>query len=415
MNAFTSFWSWATGNANAQQKGSQQTQPSSSAHEDAPNVGVDGALQVSTVWACVTLLVETISSLPLMVYETDNEGNRTPMRGERLFTVLHDSPNRRQTSQEFWEQMLLNFFLRGNAYARIMRDANGEVFALWPLSADQIEVVKADDGSIFYRYYINNETLIFLEGDILHIRGMGNGIVGMSRLDYMRSSVGLAISAQNHTTKTFRKNARRPGILMSNDVLTDPQRIALKKNFGDISSGTEKELYVLEAQFKFDPLGMSPADIQLLGTRQFAVQDLARWFGVPSVLINDTGETTALGSSVAQIIDGFHRLTLRPQLERIEQALSKRVLSARQRSMRVVIEFNLDALLRASLMDRMEIYAKGVQNGIYCRNEPRRRENLIPFEGGDIFTAQTNLTPVDQLGTQNTTERRAVPPKPIEQ
>jgi len=412
MNIFSGMWNWFSGNANSQHKGSQTTQPSSTVHTESPLIGVDGALQVSTVWACVNLLVETVSSLPLMVYQTDAQGNRTIME-DRLYTVLHDSPNRRQTCQEFWEQMLLNFFLRGNASARIVRDGAGDVVSLWPLSADQVEVVKADDGSIIYKYYINTETVIFLESDILHIKGPGNGIVGMSRLDYMRSSVGLAISAQNHTTSIYRKNARRPGILMSSEVLNPEQRVALKNNFGDIVSGSEKELYILEAQFKFDALGMSPADIQLLETRQFAVQDLARWFGVPSVLINDTGETTALGSSVSQIIDGFHRLTLRPQLERIEQALMKRVLSSRQRAKGAIIEFNLDALLRASLKDRMDIYAKGVQNGIYNRNEPRKRENLPPFEGGDIFTAQVNLMPVDKLGEQQASGN--VAPEPIEQ
>ena len=159
-----------------------------------------------------------------------------------LYRVLHDSPNRRQTTQEFWEQMLLNFFLRGNAYAEIKRNPNGDVIALWPLSADQIEVRKLDDGSIVYLYYINNDTLIFLEADIFHIRGPGNGIVGMSPLDYMRASVGLAITAQNHTTKTYRKNARRPGILMSNGVLTTEQRAKLKENFGDIVSGKARVL-----------------------------------------------------------------------------------------------------------------------------------------------------------------------------
>ncbi len=158
---------------------------------------------------------------------------------------------------------------------------------------------------------------------------------------------------------------------------------------------------------------MSPADIQLLESRAFSVQDIARWFGVPSVLVNDTRETTSLGSSVAEIINGFHRLKLRPQLERIEQAVIKRVLSPRQRAARLTVEFNLDALLRASLKDRMEIYAKGVQNGIYNRNEPRHKEGLRAYDGGEIFTAQSNLMPVDKLGTQQST--RPPPPEPIEQ
>jgi HK97 family phage portal protein len=97
-------------------------------------------MQVSTVWACVTLLVETISSLPLMVYGKDAQGNRVTST-DRIAKILHDAPNQRQTSQEFWEQMLLNYFLRGNAYARIQRDSRGAALSLWPLSADQIDVV----------------------------------------------------------------------------------------------------------------------------------------------------------------------------------------------------------------------------------------------------------------------------------
>jgi len=414
MSIFTTVQGWFSGNANTQRDGTQLSSPSSTVHEDTPNVGVDGALQVSTVWACVNLLVETIASLPLMVYETNKNGDRTLMRGSRLYEVLHRSPNRQHTSQEFWEQMILNFVLRGNAYAIIERAPTGDLMALWPLSSDQMNVVKVSDGSLIYRYYVNNETLIYLESDILHIRGPGNGVVGMSRLDYMRSSVGLAINSHNHTTKTFRKNARRPGILMSNDVLSPEQRVAVRDNFGDIVSGKDSELYILEAQFKFEQLGMTSADLQLLETRQFSVQDLARWFGVPSVLINDTGETTALGSSVTQIIDAFHRLTLRPQLSRLEQALEKRVLSPKHIAKGVVIEFNLDALLRASLKDRMEIYSKGVQNGIYNRNEARRRENLAPYEGGEIYTAQSNLFPVAQLGAQPA-EPGEPPEEPIKQ
>lgn len=413
MRLFGWVGKWFGGNANTQRKGSQDAGPSTTVHDNVISVGVDGALQVSTVWACISLLVETISSLPLITYVSDDEGNRTINKGTRLYAILHDSPNKRQTTQEFWEQMLLNYFLRGNAYARIQRDGKGEVVALWPLSADQVQVLVAEDGSLLYVYSFEQKELIYSERDILHIRGMGNGVVGLSRLDYMRSSIGLAVSAQNHTTKTFSKNARRPGVLMSDSVLNDDQRKKLKENFGDIVSGKDKELYILEAQFKFEALGMAPADIQLLETRKFSVQDLARWFGVPSVLINDTGETTALGSSVAQIIDGFHRLTLRPQLERIEQAIAKRVLTAGQRAKNVNVEFNLDALLRASLSDRMEIYAKGVQNGIYNRNEPRKRENLPPYVGGDIFTAQSNLFPVDKLGNQTPTS--APPEEPIEQ
>ena len=415
MSIFSRAWGWfGGGNANTQRKGSQITQPSVSAHEDSPYVGVDGALQVSTVWACVTLIVETISTLPLNVYKSDQNGNKELVdKTSRLYQVLHNRPNKRQVAIVFWSQMMLNRVLRGNSYARIIRDRNKEVVALWPLSADQMEVIITDSGSMIYAYTIDNETLIYTDKDILHIPGMGNGIVGMAPLDYMRSSVSLAISAQNHTTKTYRKNARRPGVLMSDQVLTPEQRVKIKENFGDIVSGKDKELYLLEAQFKFDPLGMSPADIQLLESRQFSVQDLARWFGVPSVLINDTSETTTLGSSAYEIIQAWYRLKVRPQLELIEQSIQENVLTPKQRSQGIEVEFDLDALRRASPKDRSEVNAKNVQNGLRTRNEARATDNLKPLPGGDVLTAQVNLAPLDMLGKLKSTG--SVPPETVEQ
>ena len=413
MNIFQRAYKYFSSNATGQKDGSQDGSPSTSAHESSPFIGIDSALQVSTVWACVSLIVETISSLPVGVYRTGKDGQRESMRGEMLYRVLHDSPNRRQTTQEFWEQMLLNFVLRGNMYARIERAANGDVISMWPLSADQVEVIAVEDGSLLYIYSHGNESIVYTEDQILHIKGMGNGLIGMSPLDYMRSSVGLAISAQDHTTATFKTGARRPGILMTDVVLNPEQRAAVKRELGGIVAGGTKELHILEAQFKFEPLGMAPADIQLLETRAFSVQDLARWFGVPSILINDTAQSTALGSSAAQIIDGFHRLKLRPQLSRIEQAIRKQVLTPKQRAQGVIAEFNLDALLRASLKDRMEIYSKAVQNGIKTRNECRKLENDLPVEGGDMLTAQVNLVPLGMLG--KTQSMGSVPPETVEQ
>lgn len=398
MSLFTTMFGWLRGNATAQRQGLQSAQPAASAYEETPVVGIDSALQVSTVWACVKLLVETIASLPLFVYRTDSGGQRVMVRDDELYAVLHDSPNRRQTAQEFWEFMLLNLVMRGNAFARVERNAQGRAYAIWPLAADQMEVKVMPDGSLAYAYQIGSATLIFGEEDILHIRGMGNGVVGMSPLDYMRASIGLAISAQNHTQTIYRKQARRPGILMTDKVLTKEQRGALRDSFGEIASGGQKELYILEASFKFDPIGMSPADIQLLETRRFAVEDLARWFGVPSVLINDTSKTTTWGTGVEQIIEGFYKFTLRPQLERIEQAIHRRVLTSAQRAAGLHAEFSFDALLRASLKDRMEIYAKAAQNGLKTRNECRQLENDPPLPGGDVLTAQVNLVPIDMLG-----------------
>jgi HK97 family phage portal protein len=147
----------------------------------------------------------------------------------------------------------------------------------------------------------------------------------------------------------------------------------------------------------YQQLNLTPEDVQLLSTRQFSVQEIGRWFGIPAILLNQTEGTSTLGSSSSDIIESFYKLTIRPMIIAIEQAITKRVLTSGQRS-RFSIEFNMDGLLRSSLKDRMAIYSQAVQNGIFSRNECRQLENDSPFTGGDIFTAQSNLVPIDMIG-----------------
>lgn len=388
--------------ATGQQDGIQYTEPLTKIYEQTPDYGIDGALQVSAVWASVELLSDNIASLPLFVYERElgPDGHKRIARDTQLYSLLHDSPNNRHTPMECWQYLVMNFILRGNGYARLVRNASGDVISMLPLSADQIEVEVLDDQSIIYKYYYEGQVAIYGAESMLHWRDKGNGVVGMSRLDYMRSTVNVAVNAQSHTAAVFRKSAKRPGVFMIDKLLSEEQRSAIRKNYKGLVEGSEDDLLVLEAGAKFEPLSMSPADVQLLQTRRFAVEDVARWFGVPSALINDTDKTTTWGTGIDQIIQGFYKFRLRPMLESLEQALEKRVLTAAQRR-RYTVEFSLDAILRGSLKDRLETGSTAVQNGLITRNEWRQLENLPPIEGADVLTVQVNLTPIQSLG-QNT-------------
>lgn len=406
---FPTFARWFGAGASVSETGRQLDAPGRSVHDaTTPTLTTDGALQVSTVWACVKLLAETVGSLPCFVYRNSAIG-RELARDIHLYRLLHDKPNRRHTAVTFWTLMIMALTLRGNAYALIQRNQLGQVIGLWPLSPDQVEVIAQKDGSLIYAAKQDSEIMTFGEGEMLHIRGMGNNAVGFSTLDFMRASLGVAINAQNHTARTITKDGKRPGVLSIGQVLTKEQREAIRQNFADITKQSDRELYILEAGMKFEPLSMSPADMQLLETRRFSVEDICRWFGVPSVLVNDTSKTTTWGTGVEQIIEGFYKFTVRPILELTEQCITEKVLTPAERTA-LTIEFSLDALLRATLKDRMEIYAKGTQNGIYSRNECRQYENLPPIEGGDILTAQINLAPLhiiaegkgDKVVLQNT-------------
>lgn len=358
-------------------------------------IAPDGAMQLSTVWACVWLLANVVASLPLFVYANVG-GKRELARDELLYQLLHDSPNARMTPVEFWVAMLLNLLLRGNAYARIERAANGSAIALWPMSADQVEVHVLDDGSLVYKYSLGANLAVLAADNVLHIKDIGNGTIGLDRLDHMRATTSEATNSQTAASSLFANGGKPSGILMIDRVLKPDQRDAIRQNFGQMAEGNTSRLVVLEADMKYQQVTLTPEDQQLLETRRFSVEELCRWFGVPPVLVGHSN-VTAWGSGIEQLIDGFYKFTVRPALVRIEQAITKRVLTPAQRS-RYTVEFSFDALLRASLKDRMEIYSKATQNGIFTRNECRQLENLPPDPSADQLTAQTNLSPLHLLG-----------------
>lgn len=385
-----------------QQEGIQYGEPFTKVYDINKDYGIDGALQVSAVWACVELLSDNIASLPLFVYEREPgaDGHKNLARGTDLWKLLHDNPNRRNTPMEFWQFMTLNFILRGNAYARVVRNAAGEAIELLPLSSDQVEVEVDSTGKVVYKYSFEGKIIVYDERSILHWKDKGNGIYGMSRLDYMRSSVGVAISSQNHTEQGYRKSGRRPGVFMIDKLLTQEQREKIRKNYSGLVEGSDDDLLVLEAGAKFEPLSLSPADLQLLDTRKFAVEDIARWFGVSSVMINDTAKTTTWGTGITELIEGFYKFRLRPMLEGLEQAIERRVLTPGQRE-KYTVEFSLDAILRGSFRDRLEAASTAVNNGLMTRNEYRQLENLPPKDGGDILTVQLALTNLENLSANS--------------
>lgn len=405
-----SFWSrFGFGVALGEHPGQQNPVPGVALVSDSGNIGPDAALQISAVWACIDRRATTIASLPFFAYETVN-GQKTLARNSRLYGLLHESPNSRMTPIEFWRAMMMNHDLRGNAYARIERDARGEAVSMWPMPADQVEVRVLDDGSMVYQYTLGNDVAIYDETSVLHLKNLGNGTVGLSKLEFMRATTDEVAKAQAAASKVFGNGGKPTGVLMLDKTLKPEQRAALMKSFAGMAEGNTSRLYVLEASMKYEQLSMSPEDQQLLETRNFTVSEICRWYDVPPVLVHHN-DTTTWGSGIEQIVDGFYKLTIRPMLVSIEQATRKRVMTAKQRAT-MSVEFSLDALLRGSPSQRADLYSKNVQNGIMTRNECRQLENLPPVSGADALTAQSNLMPLAMLG-QAQTPAKEVPTEPV--
>lgn len=399
-NIVTSLLGWFGLGVNAlsETTGQQKTTPASVLVTDVQDIKVDGALQLAAVWSCVERRANTIASLPLFAYKRGANGQKELARDSRLYQLLHDSPNSRMTPMDFWRVMMLNHDLRGNAYARIDRDPRTkEAISLWPMSADQVEVNVLEDGTVVYLYRLADDLAVLAEENVLHLKNIGNGTTGFAKLDYMRVTTDEISKAQQSASKIFGTGGKPTGVLMVDNVLKKEQRDAIRASFAELgTSSTTGRLFVLEAAMKYQQLGISPEDQQLLESRKFGTEEICRWFDVPPVLAHHSNVTT-WGSGIDSIMDGWYKLSVRPMLVNIEQAIAKRVLTPKQRA-EMSVEFSFDALLRGNAKDRAELYAQLVQNGIATRAECRQLENLPPLEGADQLTAQTNLAPLSMLG-----------------
>lgn len=367
--------------------------------EPATPVTFDSAMQLSAVWACVKLLAETVSSLPVTVYRVSG-GSRTVAERHWLHVLFNSRVNRYQTRIEFFETMLLNLVTAGNAYAQIQRDSEGMIIGLLPLMSAQMRVQLMADGSVTYEYSDGMNVAVLSSRSVWHLKLMGNGIIGMSPLEYQRNTVGIAQGAEKAVSKVYKNGGKPSGVLKLDRLLNEQQRTEARLRFSTLTTGTDERLLVLEKGADFAAVSLSPQDIELLASRKFQIAEICRWYGVPSVMVNDNAGTSTWGSGIEQVVAGFYKVTLRPLLEKIEASIDIHLLGDERFTYEC--EFSFDALLRADQKARFEAYRVGIAGGFMKPNEARGLENWTPADGGDQLLVQGAMVPITMAGKQQT-------------
>src|SRR5690554_1475630 len=387
-------------------EGLQTSVPMSGGDTAAP-VTFDSAMQISAVWGAVRIVSETIGSLPFDLYELTPQGRKVA-ESHPLHRVLTRRPNRYQTRVEFWESMALNLAISGNAYAIIQR-AGDRIIGLLPLSSSQVETSLLADGSVIHTYTDGTDVKVYSSQNIWHVKLFGNGIVGLSPLAYAQNSVGIAIAADRRVTKIFSNGAKPSGVLTIDKTLTKEQRAQVRQNFSELEEGNQDRLFVLEAGMQYQQVSMSPQDIELLESRRFQIEDIGRFFGVPSILLNQTFGQSSLGSNVYEIFSGFYKLNLRPYLEKFEESIL-RWLMTEDEAKRYEAEFDFDSLLRADTLSRYQANREAINSGQLTPNEARISEGRPALPGGDQLLIQGAMIPILQAGES----RQSVPALPEE-
>ena len=369
------------------------------------SVTVQSAIQLSTVYACVRVISETIASLPLGIYETVNDGNEKAT-DHPLYRLLHDEPNSEMTSFVFREVMLAHLLLYGNSYSQIIRSGKNQVIGLYPLLPDHMDVDRDSKGNLTYTYTTSDgKTVSIKPRDVLHIPGLGfDGVMGYSPIALEKNAIGLGIASEEYGSKFYSNGARPSGILTHPNTVKNPKALRESWNSAYGGSSNSNRVAILEEGMKFEPIAIPNNEAQFLETRKFQVDEICRIFRVPPHLVGNLEHATFSNIEHQSIDFAVH--TIRPWLVRIEKAMNRTLLSDQEKG-RFFVQFNIDGLMRGDYKSRMEGYAIGRQNGWLSANDIRALENQNPIpadQGGDAYLVNGNMISISSAMKQQTDE-----------
>lgn len=356
------------------------------------------ALNVSTFFACLRILSDTIGSLPWIVYRSNNDEDRERDKEHPYYHTLHDRPNQWQTAIDWRAMVVGHLILRGNFYARI-DPADGfwrQSPSLVPLNPDRMEIKQTDSTRLryIYRYQTGGEA-DYSQEEILHIKLLSvDGVYGLAPLEYARETLGLSLAQQRHSQSLFSGGGFIKYYLKTTKRLGKDGMANFRKGWRDLHGDPSNfQPPILENDMDIQTLGMTNKDAEWLEGRKHGAYETCQFLGVPPHLVFLLDRATF--SNIEHQGIEWSTIHLNPWLIRMEQGVQG--LLGREH----FSEFNRDALVRGDIKSRYEAYASALGGRSFVTtNEVRKRENLPPLEGGDELLEPMNMSPVGQVPSQ---------------
>jgi HK97 family phage portal protein len=352
-------------------------------------VNQDTAMRFSAVWQAMLIKSILPASLPLEFYE-EHGGIRVPVEHDAKEILLR--PNglmNRFTWTEVMNSWLCGW---GNGIAVIDNRKNGYPQSLMPIHPSNVEA-KLSGGRIFY--VINDRDLgikgTFYSEEIIHYRGFTTtGLWGKSPIEVAKDNIGLSLAAEKLGATFFRKGGNLKSVIETEGHIPDKEFTEFKTRWSSTYTGPagDHETPVLEYGMKYKQLSIPLDASQFIETRQFGIQDVARWFNLPPHMLRDLSRSTF--SNIEHQDLEFVKYSFRPDLRRQELELEEKMLLPKERG-RIRIRYNLDGLLRGDLASLTAHVKEMVLAGVMTRNEGRKLLNMNPMDGGDTLYLPANI------------------------
>lgn len=324
-------------------------------------VTTSSALGNMALLRCISLISECIGMLPLnLIKRGDAKEYAT---AHPLYKLLKTKPNEFQSPYKFKSTMQMALLQHGNAYARIIWTLDRPV-RIVPMDSTKVKPKLMPDWTVRYDYTdASGRVMELMARDVLHLSDLSeDGLIGLSRVDKAREAIGLALQAEKAAARLFKNGVMAGGALVFPNKLNPEQIKNIQTSMEAKYAGAENahKWLVLEEGGKAEKWAATSADSQHLENRNHQIEEIARAFGVPRPLL--MMDDTSWGSGIEQLNIFFVQYGLQHWFTVWEQAIENVLLSDADRSTHYV-KFNERALLRGTLKDQSELFAKALGSG----------------------------------------------------
>jgi HK97 family phage portal protein len=355
------------------------------------------ALGVSAFWRAVNLIAGTLATLPMPTFRDGPNGMR-----ETIPSFL-DDPGKlapgNPTPLEWKERVIAHLVIHGNAFLAHIYNQGGAIIGLHPIHplAVGVEWEKENGkmtGRKLYRVSLEDGTYrTFTSASLTQIMGLSlDGLRGLSVLTVGRTSIGTTIAGDKAAAGLFGKGPMVSGLVSADEDIDEEEAKEIKRGIDAKVSGIDNagEIAVINRKLKFTQWSTSNADAQFLESRQFQIEEIARWFGIPPFELMQTEKQTSWGTGIESQQQGLARTVLSPWAQRVEQPLT-RLLPRGQST-----AFEFAGLERGNPAEEIGLLISQVQAGIMTvpearavLNRPPLPEATTPPEGEGNGPAQT--------------------------
>ncbi|WP_455094400.1 phage portal protein [Prevotella koreensis] len=366
----------------------------------APFMHNSSAMNLSAVYRATEIISDSIAMLPIKIQQLNKENGKTEIENHPLKNVFGNKNNGNiLTKFTLMKLLIQSVILKGNGFVHIERADDGTVKKLRYLEAQDV-IINWDKFSNKLYYSVplfNSQKKTRIEPiNMIHlIKNTYDGVNGQSVLSYANRTLKTSNATEESAKSFFDNGMNLSGVLTVQGQLTNKQKDDIRTSWKQAYSNGGQGLAVLQGNMNYVPIQINAKDAQMLESRQFNIQDIARFFSISPVLLGDSSPTSY--NSLETIQNEFLIHTLQPYITMVENEFNRKLIKPSEIDLNIILETN--EILRIDKSAQANYYSTMLKNGIMSINEIRKELGFNPIKEGSKF-----IIPFTDL-TQNTLEK----------